>query len=257
MGADVIVNLDHPIAPDDDHETRMEKARKTADNIATFVELSSDFDGACYLTLHGYNYSMMDAFLDEITDVVPLATLQTAFDGVALGSLVPKKDDRDALITAVTDCRKIMRDWGFEALPLHVLGISSRSIPLLAALGADSFDSMTYIYNAINGKYSRSLMESEPVDEADFSSCDCPVCSNETLVSWLRDEDVEYKKDRMGAVAMHNLIVQMREVRDIRERIRTGETEPLIEYIEDNVARNKRIRRHAHRVVNDALGGYF
>lgn len=257
MGADVIVNLDHPIAPDDDHATRIEKARKTAENIERFVRLSANFDGARYLTLHGYNYSMMDAFLDEVTDVVPLETLHKTFDGVALGSLVPKKDNRDALITAVTDCREIMRDWQFDGYPLHVLGISSRSIPLLAALGVDSFDSMTYIYNAINGKYSQSLMESEPVDDVDFSMCDCPVCTNETLASWMRGEDVEYQKDKLGPVAMHNLITHMRDVREIRRCIQTGETGPLVDYIESNVAQDKRIRRYAHQVVNDALGGYF
>jgi len=257
MGGDMIVNLDHPIAPDDDYDTRIEKARKTGANIAEFVEISSDFEGARYLTLHGYNYSMMDAFLDEITDAVPLEILQETFDGVALGSLVPKKDNRDALITAVTDCRQIMRDWGFENRPLHVLGISSRAIPLLAALGADSFDSMTYMYHAINGKYSRSLMEAEPVDEVDFTTCDCPVCNNDTLVGMMRKEGTEYRKDEIGPVAMHNLIIHMREVRDIRRRIQTGETGPLIEYIESNVARDKRIRQYAHQVVNDALGGYF
>lgn len=257
LGADIIVNLDHPIAPDDSHATRIEKAHKTAENIRTFVDISSDFHGARYLTLHGYNYSMMDAFLDEITDIVPLEVLQQSFDGVALGSLVPKKDNRDALITAVTDCRQIMRDWGFANRPLHVLGISSRSIPLLAALGVDSFDSMTYMYNAINGKYSRSLMETEPLDEVDFSTCDCPVCTNEKLAGWMRGEDIEYQKDKLGPVAMHNLIIHMREVREIRACIQTGETGPLIDYIESNVARNKRIRRYAHQVVNDALGGYF
>jgi len=257
LGADVIVNLDHPIAPDDDHETRIEKARKTAANIEEFVTLSARFDGARYLTLHGYNYSMMDAFLDEVTNVVPLETLQETFDGIALGSLVPKKDNRDALITAITDCRQIMHDWEFERYPLHVLGISSRSMPLLAALGADSFDSMTYIYNAINGKYSTSLMNSEPVDDVDFSACDCPICTNETLVGWMRGEDVAYQKDKLGPVAMHNLITHMREVREIRRCIQTGETGPLIEYIESNVARDKRIRKYAHQVVNDALGGYF
>jgi tRNA-guanine family transglycosylase len=186
-----------------------------------------------------------------------LDTLQETFDGIALGSLVPKKDNRDALITAVTDCRQIMRDWGFGGCPLHVLGISSRSIPLLAALGADSFDSMTYIYNAINGKYSTSLMNSEPLDDVDFSECDCPVCTNETLAAWMRGEGIEYQKDKLGPVAMHNLIIHQREVHDIRRRIETGETAPLIEYIESNVARDKRIRRYAHQVVNDALGGYF
>jgi len=257
MGADIIVNLDHPISPDDAHEDRVRKAQKTAANVVEFLELSSDFRGARYLTLQGYNYSMLEVFLEEITDLVPRETLHEAFDGVALGGLVPKKDDRDALITAVTDCREILREWGFADLPLHVLGISSRAIPLLAAIGVDSFDSMTYIYNAINGKYSRSLMEAEPLDEADFESCDCRVCSNPRMVERMRGENVEYQKDKLGPVAMHNLIIHRREVGKIRECIQTGETGPLIEYIESEIAQDKRIRRYAHQVVNQSLGGYF
>jgi tRNA-guanine family transglycosylase len=257
MGADIIVNLDHPISPDDDHEDRVHKAKQTATNVAEFLDLSADFEGARYLTLQGYNYSMMDVFLDQITDAVPRDQLHEAFDGVALGGLVPKKDNREALITAVTDCREVLREWGFADLPLHVLGISSRSIPLLAAIGVDSFDSTTYIYNAINGKYSRSLMESEPLDEADFESCDCRVCSSPEMVRRMRGEDVEYQKDKLGPVAMHNLIVHRREVQEIRRCIQTGETGPLVEYIESSIAQDKRIRRYAHQVVNQSLGGYF
>lgn len=258
MGADIIVNLDRPIAPDDTHEQRLEKARETGKNIREFLEISSDFDGARYLTLHGYNYSMIDSFLRTVTEYCSAATLRASFDGIALGSLVPKKDDRNALIDAVIDCQKVLSDWGFADLPLHVLGISSRAIPLLTALGVDSFDSSTYLQTAINGGYFVSLMETTHVSEADFSQCDCPVCSSGHLKKWMGDEGAApYQKDKLGAVAMHNLIIQKQEMAQIRNCIKQGHTDALTEYIESTVAQDKPTREVAHRVVNHSLGGYF
>jgi len=143
----------------------------------------------------------------EVEKVIGRDRVHREFDGVALGSLVPLKDNKGKLITAVSDCREVLSDWGFEELPLHVLGISSSAIPLLAAVGADTFDSSSYIHSAINGKYDTSLYNSEPVDDVDFTECDCQVCSDEMLVRRMKG-DVEYQKDKLGAVAMHNLIIQ-------------------------------------------------
>ncbi|GAA1324195.1 hypothetical protein GCM10009647_059550 [Streptomyces sanglieri] len=256
IGSDIIVNLDHPIAPDDSHRERIEKAERTAENIHTLLSLTRDFDGGQYLTLHGYNYSMMNEYLDVITDSVPQGVLHEGFDGIALGSLVPKKDDRGALIQAVTDCREVMAEWGMEDWPLHVLGISSRAIPILAALGADSFDSSTHLHNAINGKYNHSLMEQSPIEEVDFSKCDCPVCQSDHLVNWMQG-NTEYQKDILGPVAMHNLIIQKRELADIRNRIQQDGTDALVEYFEETFGRDRTMRRFAHQVVNQSLGGYF
>ncbi|MFC6720295.1 tRNA-guanine transglycosylase [Halovenus amylolytica] len=256
FGADIIVNLDHPIAPDDTHDDRIRKAEKTAQNIHKFLTVSREFEGAKYLTLHGYNYSMMDEFLDVITDSVPEGVLREGFDGIALGSLVPKKDNRSALIQAVTDCRELMADWGMGDWPLHVLGISSRAAPILAALGADTFDSSTHIHNAINGKYYQSLMESTMIDDADFSECDCPVCRSDLLVERMNG-NAEYQKDISGAVAMHNLIITKNELQTIRQCIRADGTEALVDYFEDTFGGDKTMRRYAHQVVNKSLGGYF
>lgn len=256
FGSDIIVNLDHPISPDDTHEDRIRKAKQTAANIHKFLSVSRDFEGAKYLTLHGYNYSMMDEFLNAVTDEVPEGVIREGFDGIALGSLVPKKDDRGALIRAVSDCRELMADWGLSDWPLHVLGIASRAIPLLIGLGADSFDSSTHLHNAINGKYNHSLMESVPLDDADFSRCDCPVCQSDLLVERMQG-NAEYQKDILGPVAMHNLIIQKREIADIRQRIYEDGTDALVDYFETTFSSDKTIRRFAHDVVNESLGGYF
>lgn len=256
LGGDLVVNLDRPISPDDTYEERVEKARMTAENVAEFLDLTDGGPYTRYLTLHGYNYSMLDTFLEEVDSVIGRNRVHREFDGVALGSLVPLKDNKGRLITAVSDCRDVLNDWGFDDLPLHVLGISSSAIPLLAAVGADTFDSSSYIHSAINGKYCTSLHSSEPLDDVDFSECDCPVCNDEVLVRRMEGE-AEYQKDKLGAVAMHNLIIQKQEVERIRKAIRESGTDALIEYIEQSIGRQQSMQQHAHRVVNESLGGYF
>lgn len=256
LGGEVLVNLDRPITPDDSYETRVRKARKTAKNAAEFLRLSADYESARYLTVHGYNYSMVKTFFQELLDVLGKEIVRTAFDGIALGSLVPKKDNKDELVTAVLGCQHVLSEHDLNDLPLHVLGISGSAIPLLAALGVDTFDSSSYLQTAINGRYFQSVTEITSIDEANFGDCDCPVCSNQELVSRMRG-NAKYQKDVLGPVAMHNLIIQKRELDEIRRRIRTGETQPVIDYIDDTVARNERTRRVAHRVVNESLGGYF
>ena len=258
LGGEILVNLDRPISPDDSYEQRVTKARQTAENAAEFLRLSSDYECARYLTVHGYNYAMIETFLDELTAVLGEEIVRSAFDGIALGSLVPKKDDKDTLISAVSECREVLQDYGFADLPFHVLGISSSSIPLLVALGVDTFDSSSYLQAAINGKYSRSLLSFDPLDDltdADFEACDCPVCSTPQLVAQMQG-DAEYQKDVLGPVAVHNLIIQKRELAELRARIANDGTDALIEYLETTVGQTKSMRQHAHRVVNESLGGY-
>jgi tRNA-guanine family transglycosylase len=256
MGGDINVSLDYPIEPDDSYEERREKARKTAENAIEFVRLSGSYPGARYLPVHGYNYSMIDTFLDELENVFGNLSINEIFDGIALGSLVPKKDNKEILIEAVSGCKQAMEERGFGDLPLHVLGISKASIPLLVGLGVDSFDSSSYIQAAINGKYSTTLTETVRVEEADFSQCDCPVCNSEELRDRMRG-NAEYRKDQMGPAAVHNQVVQAREIERIRNAIQSDGTDAMIDYIESTVGRNPRMRSYAHRIVNESLGGYF
>ncbi len=257
LGGDILVNLDIPIQPDDTQEERETKARKTAENAIEFARLAekAGFQGAKYFTVHGYYYSMIDTYFSVVEDIFGKIQIDDLFDGIALGSLVPKKDNKKELIEAVTGCRQVMSERDLDHLPLHVLGISSSALPLLAALGVDTFDSSTYIQNAINGKYQTSLTSSVPIDDADLSSCDCLVCSSQKLRSWMQG-DPQYRKDKMGPVAVHNLALQQRELEKIRNSIREG-TDSLIHYIENTVGRDPSIRKYAHQIVHNELGGYF
>jgi hypothetical protein len=69
--------------------------------------------------------------------------------------------------------------------------------------------------------------------------------------------NAEYQKDVLGPVAMHNLIIQKRELADLRGRIHQDGTGALVEYFEETFGRDKTMRRFSHDVVNQSLGGYF
>lgn len=255
MGGDVLVNLDRPITPEDTPAERDQKAAQTARDAARFVELAADYPGARYLTVHGYYHEMIDSFVSAMEAEFGTGVIREMFDGIALGGLVPLKDDRERLIEAVQGCKAVLADRGLADLPIHVLGISSGSIPLLVALGVDTFDSSAYLRSAVNGKYATSLTSTVNVAEADFEACDCPVCSSSELVDRMQG-DAKYRKDRMGPVAMHNLVVYKEAIERLRDRIRSGRDE-VVQFIENTLGRDPHTRRHAHYVVNETLGGYF
>lgn len=257
LGPDIVVNLDHPIHPDDEFEDRREKMKQTAANVRQFAERREEVDGACYLTVHGYYEAMLERSFDlieeELTDPI-----SEVFDGIALGSLVPRKDNVEVLVEAVSDCRLEMQQRGYDDLPLHVFGISGNAMPLLVAVGADSFDSASYLHQAINGKYCVNLFETVPVDEANLDACDCRICNDDFHQARMRNEfDDLYQKDILGSVAAHNLAIQQRELRHFRNLIAEGDEEKVAEYLEEAVKDQKGFRKFAYRLIDERIKPYF
>jgi len=257
LGPDIVVNLDHPIHPDDEFEERIEKMEQTAANTARFAERRDEVDGACYLTVHGYYEAMLERSFDLIEDELA-EPIPEAFEGIALGSLVPRKDNVEVLVEAVSDCKREMQQRGYDDLPLHVFGISGNAMPLLVAVGADSFDSASYLHQAINGKYCVNLFETVPVDEANFDACDCRICNDDFHRARMRNEmDDLYQKDILGSVAAHNLAIQQRELRQFRQLIAEGDQEQVAEYLEEAVKDQKGFRKFVYQLINERMNPYF
>ena len=71
-----------------------------------------------------------------------------AFEGIAIGGMVPRAKDLDYMKTIVRAVRKEAPDCA-----IHVFGIGNPSVlPELIAAGADSFDSSSYVRNAVASK---------------------------------------------------------------------------------------------------------
>ncbi len=254
FGGDILVNLDSPLSPNDDYETRVQKTEQTAEYVREFLALTTREESR-YLTIHGHNRTMIDRFLTTVEHTLN-RPLKGTFDGFALGSLVPYKDDMGTLIEAVTAAKKELADRDLGDLPLHVFGISGRVLPLLVALGVDSFDSASYLHAAINGKYSTSLFDTVPLSQAIFDDCHCPVCETEALRSDMRG-NTRYQKDVLGPVAVHNLAVQQFELKKIREVLQTGDQDRFRSYLEEMYRDRPASRKFAYRTINKTLEPYF
>lgn len=257
MGPDIFVNLDHPIHPDDDYESRLEKTEKTAINARDFAKRRDEIEGACYLTVHGYHEAMLERSFNAIEQKLE-SSIPDIFDGIALGGLVPKKDNVSVLMEAVSDCKSVMKKRDHEDLPLHVFGISGRAMPLLVALGADSFDSASYIHQAVNAKYSVNLFETVPIEEANFDACDCAVCCDEFHRDRIRgDFDDMYQKDILGSLAAHNLAVQQMELENLRQVIAEGDEQELANHLEQAVKDQKGFRKFVYQFIEENVHSIF
>ena len=70
------------------------------------------------------------------------------FDGIAIGGMVPRAKDLDYMKTIVRAVREEA-----PACAIHVFGIGNPSVlPDLIAAGADSFDSSSYVRNAVESR---------------------------------------------------------------------------------------------------------
>ncbi|WFO75610.1 tRNA guanosine(15) transglycosylase TgtA [Desulfurococcaceae archaeon MEX13E-LK6-19] len=109
--------------------------------------------------------------------------------------------------------------------PLHVFGVGHPMIiPFLVALGADLFDSASYILYARDNRY---MIEggTKRLEELEYFPCSCPVCSRYTPKDLLERNP----RDRVKLLAMHNLFMLKREIDTVKQAIKEGRLWELIE----------------------------
>ncbi|MEM0378655.1 MAG: tRNA guanosine(15) transglycosylase TgtA [Thermosphaera sp.] len=110
--------------------------------------------------------------------------------------------------------------------PLHVFGVGHPMIiPFLVAVGADFFDSASYILYARDGRYMTET-GTKNVKELSYLPCNCPVCSRYTAKELNELSD----RERVEALATHNLHVLMKELKTVKQYIREGRLWELLEY---------------------------
>ncbi|RLG79938.1 MAG: tRNA guanosine(15) transglycosylase TgtA [Thermoprotei archaeon] len=102
--------------------------------------------------------------------------------------------------------------------PFHVFGVGHPMIiPFLVAIGADLFDSASYILYA---RDERLMFEggTKKLGELSYLPCNCPVCTRYTPQE-LREMS---KTERIEAIAKHNLYILIREIKNVKEAIKEG-----------------------------------
>ena len=144
-GADIIATLDYPIPPNlNDEETtqRMEDSIESAIRCLELLEHKED-PPAVYIAIHGHDYETINWYVGTFLDRTE--HLEKSFEGFAVGSLVPLRTNIETLVDIVQGAKDAIPEDRVDDLGLHLFGISGKFTALLALLGADSFDSSTYM----------------------------------------------------------------------------------------------------------------
>ncbi len=138
------------------------------------------------------------------------------FDIYALGSPTEVMESYNfRLLTAMVMAAK--RNIPIEK-PLHLFGAGHPlTIPLAVALGCDLFDSASYMLYAREDRY---LTDSGTVrlKELTYLNCVCPVCTSHSPQDLMKQE----KSERSINIAIHNLHILLKAVKESKEAIRAG-----------------------------------
>lgn len=144
-GADIIATLDYPIPPNLNDEEKTQRMEDSIDSAIRCLELLEEKEEspAVYVAIHGHDYETINWYVGTFLDRAE--HLDKSFEGFAIGSLVPLRTNVKTLVDIVQGAKDAIPDDRVDDLGLHLFGISGKFTALLALLGADSFDSSSYV----------------------------------------------------------------------------------------------------------------
>ena len=144
-GADIIATLDYPIPPNLNDEETTQRMEDSIESAIRCLELLEDEEDppAVYVAIHGHDYETINWYVGTFLDRTE--HLDKSFEGFAIGSLVPLRTNVETLVDIVQGAKDAIPEDRVDDLGLHLFGISGKFTALLALLGADSFDSSTYM----------------------------------------------------------------------------------------------------------------
>lgn len=216
--------LDLPITPSLSTERRVIHQLKTIENSKLF--LKNKVEGKeLYGVVFGWDHISIKNMMLTLLKMENKAS----FDGFAIGSLIPFAKDYHKLIELISTVRRMVED-----RPLHAFGVGHiEGMYLCAALGVNSVDSTRYI---IGGEFREYLLPQTgtPVYLGNYYKkksrrkirelpCFCPICKRTTI-----NELTKPGAENAGKIALHNLCVQLSEVRLINSALHEGWFETLL-----------------------------
>lgn len=261
-GADIIATLDFPIPQNLEEDEATERMEDSIDNAVECLQMLDDSElldewdvekaPSVYVAIHGHKYEDVHWYVSRFMERA--GELDEAFEGFALGSLVPLSNKPEVLVDIVQGAKDAIPEDRYDDIALHVFGISGRLCPLLALLGVDTFDSANYLKAARN----KSFIDPETWQRTSLDQiedwdnwCDCQACQDiyiDDMREALLYSDVQYKpiegehgtrfkSEYYAEIARHNFELYNRQMQDVRDAIDEGQ---LLELVA-NFARGKNI----------------
>ncbi len=138
--ADVAFTLDFPIPPGRASDEGERRLRLTVANAVWALENRRRRDLPLFACVQGWDTESYQRCARQLAG--------QGFDGVAIGGLIPRINDRKLISDVVKAVREI-----FPTEPLHVFGLGQPGlVHLLFDLGVDSVDSSAYVKLAADGQ---------------------------------------------------------------------------------------------------------
>lgn len=264
FGADIIATLDYPLPPNLNDTEAQERSAMTISNAVTTLKLlqsKGDDQTRVLLPVHGRTPAEVSAFVQAMISRIRRARTQRAFDGFAIGSLVPIRSNPALVVSLLIAAKRAIADAGYPHLPVHVFGVGSTLIPYLAYLGIDTFDSSTYVQNARNLQYTDPVSwKNQRVTRLKELTCSCRVCKEldlrelqGTLSSYASFQTVvgRYKSEFYSAIAAHNLELHLDALDQTRNALEANELEDfLIQFTESKIRKEDTLNVLANEFDN-------
>ncbi|MEM2004480.1 MAG: tRNA guanosine(15) transglycosylase TgtA [Zestosphaera sp.] len=228
--SDIAVIADIPTRDDAGYEEAKESVEETLRRARTTIERVGGGDVVWVLPIQG------GVHLDLVARSAEEARTIDGYSMYAIGSPVTvlEKYGFEKVVDMVATAKAILP----LDKPVHLFGGGHPLIiPLMVALGVDSFDSASYILYARDGRY---MTEDSTYRLADleYLPCECEVCSKRTPKDLMELEEGE----RTRLLSIHNLHVINREIKRVKTAVKEGRLWELIEE-----------RARAHPSLREAL----
>lgn len=214
--SDIAVILDYPTGDSLDREFAWTTVRETLRRAEEAYPLIRDDDRAWVLPIQG------GVHLD-ILDYSALKSATLDYDIYALGSPTVMMESYcyEVVASMIVTVRRRLQ----SSRPLHLFGGGHPMfIPFAVALGADLFDSASYILFARDNRY-MTEGGTKKLEELEYLPCSCPVCYRRDPQDLLEVPE----RERVALLAKHNLCVIASTLRRTKQAIVEGRLWDLLE----------------------------
>ena len=251
-GADIISSLDYPISLNLRRDEALERIELNLKNAFQASHLAANHpDTFLYIYCHGQT---PEDFISYVRRVFEQCSPVLPSFGLALNSLKFGRDlDCTHLFNTLQAVRQAIPDEHKATTPIHVFGVPTKVTPILAYLGADSFEDMSYYH--IMCRYNYIMPDTHiqtNIDTLIRWDCTCRYCSELTLdklFDTLKDSKRNrrtstglYRIECYALIALHNFEMKQSLLKDMQDATLAAQPlESLLQYVDTQTRINDAI----------------
>lgn len=217
IGSDIAVIADIPTRDDATYDEALYSVDETLRRATLSAELIKDSNTLWVLPIQG------GIHLDLVRKCAMIGRELEGYSIYAIGSpvLLMEKYEYSKVFKMILTVKKVVP----IDKAVHLFGAGHPMIiPFAVALGVDMFDSASYILYARGGRY-MTERGTYMLKDLDYLPCECPICSKYDVKSLMEMN----KEEQIRNIALHNLHVILREIKNVKVAIREGRLWELLE----------------------------